>query len=67
MIDVALLRALEAAGAVIVEGAKASGKTMTAMNASNSYAFIDDADIRQVVEIAPRSVLEGLAPRLLDE
>ncbi|WP_213333402.1 DUF4143 domain-containing protein [Acidithrix sp. C25] len=67
VIDVALLRALGAAGAVIIEGARASGKTMTAMNASNSYAFIDDTDIQRILEIAPRSVLEGLAPRLLDE
>jgi len=67
VIDVALLRALGAAGAVVVEGARASGKTMTALHASNSYAFIDDADVQRTMEIAPRSVLEGDAPRLLDE
>jgi hypothetical protein len=40
---------------------------MTALHAANSYAFIDDADVQRVLEIAPRSVFEGDAPRLLDE
>lgn len=67
VIDAALLRALGAAGAVVVEGARASGKTMTALHAAGSYAFVDDADIQRILEIAPRSLLEGDAPRLLDE
>lgn len=67
VIDAALLRALSTAGAVVVEGARASGKTMTALHAAGSYAFIDDADIQRALAIAPRSVLEGDAPRLLDE
>lgn len=67
VIDAALHRALTAAGAVVVEGARASGKTMTAMHAAGSYAFIDDADVQRALAIAPRSVLEGDAPRLLDE
>lgn len=67
VIDGRVLRALRAAGAVVVEGARATGKTMTALHAAGSYAFIDDADVQRVLEIAPRSVLEGDAPRLLDE
>src|SRR5665811_1010477 len=67
VIDAPLLRALAAAGAVVIEGARASGKTMTALHAANSYAFIDDADVQRALTIAPRSVLEGEAPRLLDE
>jgi uncharacterized protein len=67
VIDAALRRALGAAGAVVVEGARASGKTMTALHAAGSYAFIDDADMQRALAIAPRSVLEGDAPRLLDE
>lgn len=67
VIDGRVLRALRAAGAVVVEGARASGKTMTALHAASSYAFIDDPEVQQVLEIAPRSVLEGEAPRLLDE
>jgi predicted AAA+ superfamily ATPase len=67
VIDAALDRALGAAGAVLVEGARASGKTMTAMHAARSYAFVDDAEVQRALAIAPRSVLEGHAPRLLDE
>jgi len=67
LIDGPLDRALTAAGAVVIEGARASGKTMTALHAAGSYAFVDDVEVRRALEIAPRSVLEGDAPRLLDE
>lgn len=67
VIDAALTRALASAGAVLIEGARASGKTMTALHAAGSYAFIDDPDVQQALLIAPRSLLEGDAPRLLDE
>jgi predicted AAA+ superfamily ATPase len=67
VIDAALIRALRAAGAVVVEGARASGKTMSALHAAGSYAFLDDPDVQRALEVAPRSVLEGEAPRLLDE
>lgn len=67
MIDTALNRALTTAGAVVIEGARASGKTMTALNVAGSYAFIDDVETQRAVEIAPRSILSGKAPRLLDE
>jgi hypothetical protein len=40
---------------------------MTALHAAGSYAFIDDVDVQRALAIAPRSVLEGDAPRLLDE
>lgn len=67
LIDAVLGRALDAAGAVVVEGARASGKTMTALQAAESYVFIDDPAVQRMLEIAPRSLLEGKAPRLLDE
>ena len=67
VIDAALQRALAASGAVVIEGSRASGKTMTAMHAAGSFAFVDDAEVRRVLEIAPRTLLEGEAPRLLDE
>lgn len=67
MIDAALGRALAAAGAVIIEGARASGKTMTALNAAASYAFVDDHNTQQALAVAPRSVLDGAAPRPLDQ
>ncbi len=67
VIDSALQRALAASGAVVIEGARASGKTMTALRAAASYVFIDDAGVQRLLEVAPRSLLEGAAPRLLDE
>ena len=67
VVDVALDRALGAAGAVVIEGARASGKTMTALHAAGSFAFVDDEEVQRAVAIAPRSVLDGDAPRLLDE
>lgn len=67
VIDIALDRALTAAGAVVIEGARASGKTMTALQAAGSYVFIDDVETQRALEIAPRSILQGEAPRLLDE
>ncbi|MBM7368779.1 ATP-binding protein [Gordonia hydrophobica] len=67
IVDAALVRALEAAGAVLVEGARATGKTMTALHAAESYVFMDDPEPQQLLGIAPRSLLSGEAPRLLDE
>lgn len=67
VIDAALQRTLAASGAVVIEGARASGKTMTALHAAASYVFIDDAEVQRLLEVAPRSLLEGATPRLLDE
>lgn len=67
VVDAALQRALGATGAVVIEGARASGKTMTAMHAAASFVFVDDPGVRTMLEVAPRALLEGGAPRLLDE
>lgn len=67
VIDSALQRGLAASGAVVIEGARASGKTMTALHAAASYVFVDDPETQQLLAVAPRSLLEGQAPRLLDE
>ena len=67
MIDSAVQRALAASGAVVIEGARASGKTMTAMRAAASYVFLDDAGAQRLLDVAPRALIEGEAPRLLDE
>ena len=67
VIDDALKHALGIAGAVVIEGARASGKTMTALHAASSHVFLDDPQAQGLLEISPRSVLEGAKPRLLDE
>ena len=67
VIDGALARALAASGAVVIEGARASGKTMTALHAAASYVFLDDPEAALLLEVAPHSLLDGPTPRLLDE
>lgn len=67
VLDGPLERALAIAGAVVIEGARATGKTMTALHAAGSYVFVDDPETQQILDVAPRTVLEGDAPRLLDE
>lgn len=67
VIDLPLANALGTAGAVVIEGARATGKTMTAINAAASYVFVDAPETQQLLEIAPRAVLEGAPPRLVDE
>lgn len=67
LLDAPLRDALDIAGAVVIEGARAAGKTMTALNAANSYAFVDDDDTRALIALSPAAVLDGERPRLLDE
>ena len=40
---------------------------MTALHAAASYVFLDDPEAQLLLGVAPRSLLEGPAPRLLDE
>lgn len=66
--DLELKRRLEAAGAVLVEGPKACGKTETARQVAASEVLLDiDAAAREAVELNPALVLEGEPPRLIDE
>lgn len=67
IIDAVLVDALGTAGAVVIEGPRACGKTMTALNTCASYVFLDEADIQTRLEVAPDSILDGAQPRLLDE
>lgn len=67
VLDGFLADALTYAGAVVVEGPRACGKTMTAFHAAASHVFLDDEGSRQLAEVAPSSLLEGARPRLLDE
>ncbi len=66
--DQQLERKLESAGAVLIEGPKACGKTETARQLAASEVRLDiGADARQAVQVAPNIVLDGAAPRLIDE
>lgn len=66
--DSALLERLESASIVVVEGAKASGKTSTARQVAASEVLLDvDARARLAAAIDPALVLAGESPRLIDE
>lgn len=67
VLDDQLLAALDAAGAVVIEGPKASGKTETARQAARSEVRVDTVESRQAMAVAPELLLEGKIPRLLDE
>ena len=67
VLDGLLTASLEAVGAVVIEGPKASGKTETARRAAASEVRVDTIDARQAFAIAPELLLGGAVPRLLDE
>lgn len=59
---------LRAAGAVVLDGPKACGKTETATQYAASVVRLDvDASARQLAQVAPERLLVGARPRLLDE
>lgn len=68
VVDDELRRRLDAAGAVVIEGPKASGKTETAKRQAGSVVLLDiDAQARAAAHVDPSLVLDGAVPRLLDE
>lgn len=67
LLDAQLADALETAGAVVIEGPRACGKTMTAVHAGASFVALDDPTTAALAEISPVSLLEGDRPRVLDE
>jgi hypothetical protein len=65
--DVELQTRLSSAGAVVIEGAKAVGKTATAQRQAVSVVFLDtDLNARTAAELDPSLVLQGATPRLID-
>lgn len=66
--DSELEKRLAAAGAVLIEGVKACGKTETARQVANSEVLLDvDSAARDAAELNPGLVLDGDIPRLIDE
>jgi len=69
--DVALDRALEASGAVLIEGPKWCGKTRTAEHRAASAIFLQDPDraegYMRAADTKPSLLLGGAVPRLIDE
>jgi uncharacterized protein len=59
---------LRSAGAVLIEGPKACGKTETARQLAASEVLLDiDQNARAAVALNPALVLDGDTPRLIDE
>lgn len=68
IVDIELNARLEAAGAVVIEGPKACGKTATARQAAASEVLLDvDDSARAAAAVDPSLILEGPPPRLIDE
>jgi predicted AAA+ superfamily ATPase len=69
--DKVLDTALEASGAVLIEGPKWCGKTRTAEEKAASALYMQDPDhsasYQQAADIKPSLLLKGDTPRLIDE
>lgn len=66
--DAELARRLRSAGAVLIEGPKACGKTATARQAAASEVLLDvDRNAREAATVDPSLILDGPSPRLIDE
>lgn len=71
LIDHKIEQYLETFGAVCIEGPKWCGKTWSSAFHSKSAIYLSDPannfQNRRLAELAPQAVLEGNAPRLIDE
>lgn len=66
--DDELRKRLQSAGAVLIEGPKACGKTETARRLAASEVLLDvDQNARAAVALNPALILDGETPRLIDE
>lgn len=67
VIDSQLADLLSMAGAVVIEGPRACGKTMTGVRAANSAVFLDSLEAQELMAVDPKLVLSGETPKLIDE
>ena len=68
VIDAGITDRLSSVGAVLIEGPKGCGKTWTGLrHARSAVRFDGDPTARRLASVSPDAVLEGRAPRLLDE
>lgn len=66
-LDRLVVQALASSRALVIEGPRGCGKTMTALRHCESSIFLDTPQAQQLAQIAPEALLEGENPRLLDE
>jgi len=68
IVDSEVERKLRALGGVVIEGAKACGKTVSAQQHAASEVRLDvNEPIREAAALDPSSILDGPTPRLIDE
>lgn len=68
LLDSLLAAKLRATGGVLLCGARAAGKTTTALHRAASSVRLDRSEnLRQLAALAPAQLLAGDAPRLVDE
>jgi len=68
VVDGELHRLLRAVGAVVIEGPRACGKTVTASQVAKTVVRLDeDQAARSLVELAPQRLFENPTPILFDE
>jgi len=68
IVDSELVKRLNSARIVVIEGPKACGKTETALQIAGSVVRLDiDSNARIAAQADPGLVLEGPTPRLVDE
>lgn len=68
LIDALVERKLKSAGAVVLRGPRAVGKTTTALHHAASSVRLDQRkELIQVAELTPETLLAGAVPRLIDE
>lgn len=68
IVEMELDECLAAAGAVVLEGPKACGKTATARQKAASEVLLDvDRNARRLASVDPDTALAGATPRLIDE
>ena len=69
--DRILKRKVLGKGAVLIEGPKWCGKTTTAKQLAKSVLNLGDSSVlrqsAQLIELSPKTLLEGKTPRLIDE
>ena len=71
ILDRILKRKVLGKGAVLIEGPKWCGKTTTAKQLAKSVLDLGDSSVlkqsSQLIELSPKTLLEGKTPRLIDE
>ena len=68
LVDQELANALKIAGAVLIRGPKACGKSETAKQQAASTLQVDrDPQVPNIMNIDPNILLSGNTPRLIDE